>query len=136
MAYKFRIRTNTSGWIRNIQSVPPRIQSYIGYLYTKWLVKTNRVLTRFRSHDGIPKMLEKDAVKDLFYGGITELMNNKEFYYRSGVGADYSHWTEKGSIVLLEFVNSMTKQMHTAEERALDKRAKELVLKGLKGESV
>jgi hypothetical protein len=30
----------------------------------------------------------------------------------------------------------MTKQMHTAEERALDKRAKELVLKGLKGESV
>jgi len=81
-------------------------------------------------------MLEKDAVKDLFYGGITELMNNKEFYYRSSVGADYSHWTEKGSFVLLEFVNSMTKQMHTAEERALDKRAKELVLKGLKGESV
>jgi hypothetical protein len=78
--------------------------------------------------------MERDVVKDLFYGGMTELMNNKEFYYRSSVGADYSHWTERGSIVMIEFVKSMTKHMHMAEDKALDARAKELVLKGLKGE--
>ena len=72
MAYKVRIRTNTSGWIRNIQSVSPRIQSYIGYLYTKWLVKTGRVSTRFRSNDGVFKVrkflnnkAKKQAIKDL-----------------------------------------------------------------------
>jgi len=80
--------------------------------------------------------MEKIVIKDLMYGGLTELMNNKEFYYRSGVGADYSHWTEKGSIVMLDFVKSMTKQMHTAEDLSLNNRAKELVIKGLKGETV
>jgi len=80
--------------------------------------------------------MEKVVIKDIMYGGLSELMNNKDFYYRSSVGADYSHWTEKGTLVMIEFVNSMTKQMHTAEERALDKRAKELVIKGLKGEKV
>jgi predicted GIY-YIG superfamily endonuclease len=80
--------------------------------------------------------MEKTVIKDLMYGGLTELMNNKEFYYRSGVGADYSHWTEKGSIVMLDFVKSMSKQMHTEEDLSLNKRAKELVIKGLKGETV
>ena len=75
-------------------------------------------------------------MKDLLYGGLTELMNNKELYYRSSVGADYSHWTERGTNVLQEFVKSWTKQMHMAEDQALDKRAKELVIKGLKGEKI
>ena len=80
--------------------------------------------------------MEKAALKDLLYGGLTELMNNKEFYYRSSVGADYSHWTEKGNVVMLEYVTSMTKQMQTAQDKFLDNRAKELVIKGLKGETV
>ena len=77
--------------------------------------------------------MEKTVIKDLMYGGLTELMNNKEFYHRSSVGADYSQWTEKGTLVMIEFVKSMTKQMHTAEDLSLNKRAKELVIKGLKG---
>jgi hypothetical protein len=80
--------------------------------------------------------MEKDVIKDLMYGGINELMNNKDFYYRSSVGADYSKWTEKGSLVMLDFVKSMTQQIHTLEDKTLDKRAKELVIKGLKGEKV
>lgn len=80
--------------------------------------------------------MEKDVVKDILYGGLAELMNNKEFYYRSSVGPDYSNWTERGNIVMLAFVNSMIKQIHTAEDKALDKRAKDLVIKGLKGETV
>ena len=80
--------------------------------------------------------MEKDVVKDILYGGLAELMNNKEFYYRSSVGPDYSHWTERGNVVMLAFVNAMIKQIHTAEDKALDRRAKDLVIKGLKGETV
>ena len=80
--------------------------------------------------------MEKAALKDLLYGGLSELMNNPEFYYRSSVGANYSHWTEKGNSVMLEHVILMTIQMHTVEDKLLDKRAKELVIKGLKGETV
>jgi hypothetical protein len=80
--------------------------------------------------------MEKSALKDLLYGGLTELMNNKEFYYRSSVGVDYSYWTGKGNIVMLEYVTSMTKQMQTAEDKFLDNRAKDMVIKGLKGETL
>ena len=80
--------------------------------------------------------MEKEAIKDILYGGLSELMNNEDFYYRSTVGADYSKWTEKGSAVMLEYVTSMSRQIHTAEDKLLDKRAKNLVIKGLKGETV
>ena len=80
--------------------------------------------------------MEKDVVKDLLYGGLTELMNNKDLYYRSSVGATYSHWTEKGNAVIMDYVTAMTKQMQTAEETSLNRRAKDLVIKGLKGETL
>jgi hypothetical protein len=80
--------------------------------------------------------MEKTVIKDLLYGGLSELMNNPEFYYRSSVGASYSHWTEKGNAVMLEHVILMTIQMHTADQAAFDKRAKDMVIKGLKGETI
>ena len=80
--------------------------------------------------------MEKAALKDLLYGGLTELMNNKEFFHRSRISPEYSNWTEKGAVVMIAYVDSMTKQMDSAEQKELDKRAKELVIKGLKGETV
>jgi hypothetical protein len=50
--------------------------------------------------------MEKVVIKYLMYGGINELMNNKDFYYRSSVGADYSHWTDKGTLVMIDFLKS------------------------------
>ena len=70
------------------------------------------------------------------WGGLVELMNNKELYYRSSVGAEYSNWTERGTRVVMEFMISMTKQIQAAEEHELNRRAKDLVIKGLKGETV
>ena len=80
--------------------------------------------------------MEKDVVKDLMWGGLIELMNNKEFYYRSSVGPEYGHWTDRGTSVMMAFMSSMTKQMVAAEEQELNRRAKEMVIKGLKGETV
>ena len=80
--------------------------------------------------------MEKDAVKAIMYGGINELMNNRDYFRRSAVGSKYSEWTEKGMTVLMEHTLEMTQRIQDAEDKALDKRAKELVIKGLKGEKV
>ena len=136
MAYKFWNGIDPKGWVRNIKSVPSRIQSYIGYLYAKRLVKTGRVLEWTRSYNGVLKMLDKRAVKELLYGGINEIVQNKEFYYNSGVGPNYNHFTEAGKQAMDAYMKQMVEMMLKAEEESLNKRAKELVVKGLKGENV
>jgi hypothetical protein len=81
-------------------------------------------------------MLEKNAVKDLFYGGIMEILKNRDYYYNSGIGSDYSHFTDRGKETMEHYLKSMSQLMLKAEEESLNKRAKELVIKGLKGETV
>jgi len=80
--------------------------------------------------------MEKDMVKDIMYGGINELMNNRKFYYRSEVGPRYSIWTKEGQEALMEYATQMSHHIQLAEDKALDNRAKALVIKGLKGEKV
>jgi len=80
--------------------------------------------------------MDKDAVKSVMYGGINELMNNRDYYRRSVVSSRYSEWTETGMKILMEYTLEMTQRIQDAEDKALDKRAKELVIKGLKGEKV
>jgi hypothetical protein len=136
MAYKIRLRDYTQSWIRNIRKVPGRVQSYIVHLHVKRLVKTRGVLKRVRSNDGVPKMLEKSALKDLLYGGISEILSNRQYYYHSSIGAEYSHFTDAGKAAMADYLNIMGAAMIKAEEASLNKRAKDLVINGLKGEKV
>ena len=78
--------------------------------------------------------MDKQAVKDLTYGGISELMRNPNYYYFSSVGSAYSHWTEAGKQALYEYMELMAFKFHESEQESLNQRAKELVIKGLKGE--
>jgi hypothetical protein len=80
--------------------------------------------------------MEKQTIKDIMYGGINELMNNRDYYFRSEVGAQYSSWTEKGQVALMTYTVQMSRYIQTAEDKVLDKRSKELVIKGLKGETI
>jgi hypothetical protein len=75
--------------------------------------------------------MHKDAVKHLLYGGLSELMQNSEYYYHSPVGSDYCHWTEEGERVMVGFVTIMATRMLEADQAQLDMRAKELVMDGL-----
>ena len=136
MAYKIRLRNYSQSWIRSIREVPSRIPTYFGYLYAKWLVKTRGVLKRVRRNDGVPKMLEKSALKDLLYGGISEILSNRHYYYHSSIGAEYSHFTDAGKAAMADYLNIMGAAMIKAEEASLNKRAKDLVINGLKGEKV
>ena len=76
--------------------------------------------------------MEKRAIKELMYGGVNELMQNSRYYYRSSVGQNYSHWTTEGKTAMDEFMLEITKYIYDAEQRSLNERAKELVLKELK----
>jgi hypothetical protein len=80
--------------------------------------------------------MQTSAIKELMYGGVRELMNNRTYYYHSSVGQQYSHWTDEGQKALAEYMNLIGYKMIETEEAILNQRAKELVLKGLKGEKV
>jgi hypothetical protein len=79
--------------------------------------------------------MERQAIKELMYGGIAEMMRNRHYYYYSSVGANYCHWTEEGQKALADYMTIIGWKMLEAEEAELDQRAKNMVLKNLKGES-
>jgi hypothetical protein len=78
--------------------------------------------------------MDKKAVKDLTYGGLMEMINNRDLYYKSSVGRDYSHFTDAGKQAVSEYMELMAWKMIQAEEAELDRRAKEMVMKELKGQ--
>jgi len=80
--------------------------------------------------------MDKQAVKDVMFGGLMELMRDRRYYYSSSVGASYSHWTEEGKEALHEYMGIISYKLWEAEEADLRKRSKELVMKGLKGETI
>ncbi len=76
--------------------------------------------------------MDRTVVKDLVYGGLIEMMQNKDLYYYSSVGAKYSHWTDRGTLAVSDHIINITQQIHKAEDDMLDERAKQLVMKELK----
>jgi hypothetical protein len=76
--------------------------------------------------------MEKQAIKELMYGGLKEIMTNNRYYYRSSVGKEYSSFTESGKLVVQEFVTDLAGYITAAENAELDQRAKDMVLKELK----
>ena len=80
--------------------------------------------------------MDKLAVKDLMYGGLNELIHNDKYYKHSAVGPAYCRFTDTGKVALEEFMAQMAVNMRKAENEELNRRAKEMVINGLKGESV
>jgi hypothetical protein len=80
--------------------------------------------------------MDKEAVKNLMFGGFSELIRDSKYYHRSEVGPEYCYFTARGEVAIKDFMTQMAVNIHTAEVADLDRRAKEMVIKGLKGESV
>ena len=76
--------------------------------------------------------MQKSAIKDLVYGGMEEILNNRSYYYHSPVGRDYCHLTEDGKQAVIEFMDLMAWKIKQAEEADLNDRAKQQVLAQLK----
>ena len=76
--------------------------------------------------------MQKGAIKDLVYGGLEEIINNRNYYYKSSVGFGYNHFTDEGKIALCEFMDLMAYKISEAENTDLDRRAKQQVIDQLK----
>jgi len=77
--------------------------------------------------------MDKTAIKHMMYGGIKELMSDRRYYYNSSTGRHYSHFTDEGKIALYAFASDIAYYITEAETKDLDNRAKDMVLKELKG---
>jgi hypothetical protein len=80
--------------------------------------------------------MEQEALKDVLYNGICALAGNRRYYYHSSIASNYSHWTDEGTLALTEYTRVMVELMLDEEERLLNKHAKDLVVRGLKGEQI
>ncbi len=78
--------------------------------------------------------MNNDAIKDMFYSGMLELVKNRKYYYR-GISQQYCHLTEDGKAVLTDYFEIMGYKMLEAYEKDLDERAKNMVIQNLKGET-
>lgn len=76
--------------------------------------------------------MQRSAIKDVVYGGVMEIMRNRHYYYHSGIGSAYSHFTDEGREAVQEFLNVMSSKMMEAEHEELNARAKQQVINELK----
>lgn len=77
--------------------------------------------------------MQRPVIKDVVYGGLIEIMRNRQYYYHSSAGSTYSHFTAEGFEAVQEFISVMSGKMMDAERAELDARAKDMVLDTLKG---
>ena len=77
-------------------------------------------------------IMEKGAIKELMYGGLKEIMGNRRYYYDSRSDLRFSSFTAEGEIAVREFVCEISKFISAAENKALDERAKDIILSELK----
>jgi len=66
------------------------------------------------------------------YAGLFEIIKDRDYYYHSGVGRDYSHLTERGKEATVKWLNMMAYEMLELEKAELDARAKKLMWEELK----
>jgi citrate lyase gamma subunit len=74
-------------------------------------------------------MTEED-IKHLLYGSIKELMKDRKYFYD---GIITKNFTDEGKKVINEVLDMYSIKISKAQSEADDKRAKNLVIKELKG---
>ena len=79
--------------------------------------------------------MERQALKEVLYGGIEELMSNPRYYYTSSIGVEYNHWTDQGRAALAEYIELLSYRIKRCQIEEDIKRSKEIVINELKWEN-
>ena len=66
------------------------------------------------------------------YAGLFEIIKDREYFYQSSVGKEYSHLTEKGKEATVKWLSLMAWEMLELEKQQLDARAKKMMWEELK----
>ena len=79
--------------------------------------------------------MERQALKEVLYGGIEELMSNPRYYYTSSISVEYNHWTDQGRAALAEYIELLSYRIKQCQIEEDIKRSKEIVINELKREN-
>lgn len=75
--------------------------------------------------------MDRQALKDLMYGGLEEIISNGRYYYSSSIGSNYNHFTDAGKENVAKFMEMMASEMFKCRQEEDIKRSKDLVMKEL-----
>lgn len=78
--------------------------------------------------------MDKQALKNILYGSIVELTSDRKYFHKSNINPKYCYWTDDGEKIVMEILRDWVIKVVEEEQQSLDRRAKELVVKGLRGE--
>lgn len=76
--------------------------------------------------------LKRAMNKDIVYGALMELSQNKQVWHESTVGAEYSHLTEEGKDAIIHVIEEMFRGLQTIHKQEITEEAKRQTLAALK----
>ena len=79
--------------------------------------------------------LAQDANRSTVYGAMLEITKNPRLWRHSNVGREYSYFTEEGREVIADLMQDILRTVDVLERKALEQRAKELVIDTLRGKA-
>jgi hypothetical protein len=71
-------------------------------------------------------------VQTIMNGTVDAIVANKDYFYHSSVGPNYSHLTKEGEAMIVKTMNSLMSLLADAKDRELDERAKSITWDSLK----
>lgn len=119
-----RIQQAVSYWSRAKRM--ERVGARIAKFCRPWYFNDSKLVTQFKGM----KLTEQD-IKNVLYGSIRELTNNRTYYYNGY----RSHFTDEGKRVVNEMLDLYAEKIQQAIKDADDKRAKDMVFNSLKEEN-
>lgn len=77
--------------------------------------------------------MDQNAIRTALYGGLTALMNDREYFYSSGVlGSQYSAWSESGKRAFNDLILALTPAIVEAEYSETKHKSQDMVLDALR----
>jgi len=76
--------------------------------------------------------IRRSMHKDMLYGALLELSQNKRVWYESAVGPQYSHLTDEGKDAIMHVVEEMFRGLQTVHQQEIEEEAKRQTMEALK----
>ena len=76
--------------------------------------------------------LKRSMNKDIIYGALLELSQNRQVWHESTVSPEYSHLTEEGKEAIIHVVEDMFRGLQTIHKQEIKEEAKRQTLEALK----
>jgi hypothetical protein len=77
--------------------------------------------------------IRRSMNKDVVYGALMELSRNKQVWYESSTGPEYSHLTDEGKEAIVHVIEEMFRGLQTINKLELREESKNQVIDALKG---